>query len=346
MAGMNPKVSATALLDYYRGAHPNWEGVSVTDLADMTSGWETELYGFTLEYVESGVRRRKRLVVRLPSGRFGEGKAEREYAVMGGLRTVGYPVPEVYDLELTGGFVGKPFLILDRVPGRSMLNDFLEIPRESLGPHIATISRLFTDLHRVDSEKIFPDAPYGDTHEYLEMRIHDTREEVEDRSLGWFTPVLDWLYERRRGVSDERVSVLHRDFHPGNIMVRPDGSHAVIDWGASRPGDYREDLLWTVLLASAFWNRSFGEAFLQGYEAASGREVRDVGYWEVTGILRRMMDVTVSLTAGAEEMGMRAGAVERMKESLDHLHNVHSFLMERTGIRLPEFDELLKGFEG
>ena len=44
---------------------------------------------------------------------------------------------------------------------------------------------------------------------------------------------------------------------------------------------------------------------------------------------------------GAEEAGMRAGAVEEMKESLGQLHRVHGFLEERTGIRLPEFDELL-----
>ena len=339
---MNPKISVAALLDYYRGAHPSWEGVSVTDVVDMTSGWETELYGFTMEYEEGGAQRRRKMVVRLHSGRRGAEKAEREFTVMGGLGAVGYPVPEVYDLEPTGEYLGKPFLVLEWVPGRNMLDDFLRTPRESLGPHIATASRLFADLHRVDSKEIFPDAPYGTTHEYLEAKIQKDREEMEDRGLGWFAPILDWLDEHRGGVSEEGVSVLHRDFHPGNIMVRPDGSHAVIDWGASRPGDYREDLLWTVLLASAFWDRAFGEALLQGYEAASGREVRDVGYWEVTGILRRMLDITISLTAGAEEAGMRAGAVEQMKESLGHLHSVHGFLEERTGIRLPEFDELLR----
>jgi hypothetical protein len=101
-----------------------------------------------------------------------------------------------------------------------------------------------------------------------------------------------------------------------------------------------------VLLASAFWDRYFGKALLKGYEAASRREIRDVGFWEVVGIFRRMTDVAVSLTSGAEEKGMRAGAVEQMKDSLEHLHKVHGFLEERTGIRLPEFDELLKGFEG
>ena len=38
---------------------------------------------------------------------------------------------------------------------------------------------------------------------------------------------------------------------------------------------------------------------------------------------------------------MSAGAVEQMKESLGHLHSAHGFLEEWTGLRLPEFDELL-----
>jgi len=45
---------------------------------------------------------------------------------------------------------------------------------------------------------------------------------------------------------------------------------------------------------------------------------------------------------GAEEARMRVGAVEHLNESLGHLHSVHGFLEERTGIRLPEFDELLR----
>ncbi len=44
---------------------------------------------------------------------------------------------------------------------------------------------------------------------------------------------------------------------------------------------------------------------------------------------------------GAEEASMRAGAVEQMREGIAHLYNVHGFLEERTGIRLPEFDEIL-----
>jgi hypothetical protein len=81
---------------------------------------------------------------------------------------------------------------------------------------------------------------------------------------------------------------------------------------------------------------------LGAYESISGRKVRDFEFFEVLAILRRLTDVSVSLIRGAEEMGMRAGAEEMMRESKQHLIKVHDLLKERTGLRLPEFEELLR----
>lgn len=342
---VNPKKMVAALLDYYRGAHPSWEGVSVTDGVDMTSGWETELYGHTLEYSEDGLPVSKRLVARLYSGRYAAGKAQKEFTVMTLLGEAGYPVPGVHEVETDA--LGVPFMIMDWIEGHSMMDDFLETPIEELGPHLETFTQLFVDLHRIDPALIFPESPrFEDTSSYLETALQRTARDLDERGPPWLKPVLDWLDEHRHGVSPGRLSVLHGDFHPGNVMVRPDGSHAVIDWGASSLGDPREDIAWTVLLASAFWGRPFGETILEAYQRASGEEVRDAGFFEVAAIYRRIQDTSISFTRGAEEASMRAGAVEQMRESLGHLHSVHGFLEERTGIRLPEFDELLRSVEG
>ena len=339
---MNPKISVVALLDYYRGAHPRWEGVSVTDGVDMTSGWETELYGHTLEYSEEGLLVSRRLVARLYPGRHAARKAEKEFTVLGRLGETRYPVPEVHEVETDADALGVPFMIMDWIEGHSLMDDFLGTPIEELGPHLEAFTKLFVDLHRIDPAQVFPESPrFEDTSCYLEMALERTARGLDETGPPWLRPVLDWLDEHRHGVSPGRFSVLHGDFHPGNIMVRPDGSYAVIDWGASSLGDPREDLMWTVLLASAFWGRPFGETVLGAYQRAAGEEVRDAGFFEVAAIYRRIQDTSISFMRGAEEASMRAGAVEQMKESLGHLHSVHGFLEERTGIRLPEFYELL-----
>jgi len=340
-------VTEERLLEYIGGLHPDREGLTVSQLEDITSGWETELYGYTLEYSEDGIPVSKRLVARLYPGRYAAGKAEKEFRVMGRLREAGYPVPGVHEVETDADPLGVPFLTMDRIEGHSMMDDFLGTPIEELGPHLEAFTKLFVDLHRVDPALVFPEsARFEDTPGYLEMALERTARGLDERGPPWLKPVLDWLDEHRHGVSPGRFSVLHGDFHPGNVMARPDGSHAVIDWGASSLGDPREDLMWTVLLASAFWGRPFGETILEAYQRAAGEEVRDAGFFEVAAIYRRIQDTSVSFMRGAEEAGMRAWAVDQMKEGIAHLHSVHGFLEERTGIRLPEFDELLRNVEG
>ena len=340
-------VTEERLLEYIRGLHPEREGVTVSQLEEITSGWETELYGYTLDYSEDGLSVSKRLVARLYPGRHAAGKAMKEYTVMGRLGDAGYPVPEVHEAETDVNVLGLPFMVMDWIEGHSMMDDFLGTPIEELRPHLEAFTKLFVDLHRVDPAQVFPESPrYEDTPSYLEMALERTARDLEERGPPWLRPVLSWLDEYRHGVSPGRFSVLHGDFHPGNVMASPDGSHAVIDWGASSLGDFRGDLMWTVLLASAFWGRPFGETILDAYQRTAGEEVRDAGFFEVAAIYRRIQDTSISFMSGAGEAGMRDGAVEQMKEGIAHLHSVHSFLEERTGIRLPEFDGLLRSVEG
>ena len=344
---MNPEKVEAALQSYYRGAHPSWDRVLVADVVDLTSGWETELYRFTLGFDEGGMPVSRRLVIRLYPGRYAVEKAEKEFAVMGRLRGAGYPVPVVHEVELDVGVLGVPFMIMDWIEGHSMMDDFLGVPMERLGPHLEAFTRLFVDLHRIDPALVFPESPrFKDTSAYLEMILERASRDLDERGPPWLRPVLDWLDEHRHGVSPGRFSVLHRDFHPGNVMVRPDGSHAVIDWASSSMGDPRADIMWTTLLASAYWERPFGDTLLEAYRRVAGEEVEDVGFFEVAAILRRIQDTSISFLRGAEEAGLRAGGLEQMKLSLGHLYSVHGFLDERTGIRLPEFDELLRSVEG
>jgi aminoglycoside phosphotransferase (APT) family kinase protein len=335
-----------SLTEYYMETHPTWGDPTIVGVVDLTSGWETELYGYTLDYSEDGLPVSKRLVARLYPGRHAAGKAEKEFRVMGRLREAGYPVPGVHEVETDADVLGVPFLIMDRIEGHSMMDDFLGTPIEELGPHLEAFTKLFVDLHRVDPAQVFPESPrFEDTSSYLEMALERTARDLDERGPPWLRPVLGWLDDHRHGVSQGRFSVLHGDFHPGNVMARPDGSHAVIDWGASSLGDPREDLMWTVLLASAFWGRPFGETILEAYQRAAGEAVRDAEFFEVAAIYRRIQDTSISFMRGGEEAGMRAGAVEQMREGIAHLHSVHGFLEERTGIRLPEFDELLRSVE-
>jgi len=109
--------------------------------------------------------------------------------------------------------------------------------------------------------------------------------------------------------------VIHRDFHPRNILLRRDGSPVVIDWGACRLGDFREDLCWTGLLAGTFINVTLKDAFYEVYKTFSHRTLESLDYFEAQAALRRLADVSISLKAGPEARGMRQEAVDQMEQN-------------------------------
>lgn len=331
-----------SLTKFYRERQLKWKQVTVHDMIDLTSGWETELYGFTLKYRDGDRSISRRLVARLYPGRYAAAKAKHEFGVIRRLGKAGYPVPAVHDIETDLEILGFPFITMDLIEGHNMMDDFLGTPIKGLGPHLEAFTRLFVDLHQVDPIMVFPELPrFVDTSSYLDLALERTRRDLENHGPPWLEPVFRWLEDNKNKVSPGRFSVLHRDFHPANIMVRSDGSHAVIDWGASSFGDFREDLMWTFLLASAFRGKPLGEAILEAYQRAAGEEVRDVEIFEVVAMYRRIKDTSISFLKGAKEANMRAGAVDQMRKEIAHLHRIHDFLEERTGIRLPEFDQIL-----
>jgi aminoglycoside phosphotransferase (APT) family kinase protein len=60
-------------------------------------------------------------------------------------------------------------------------------------------------------------------------------------------PVIAWLNRRVAGLAPTRLAIVHWDFHPWNILVRPDGKAFVIDWTTSEVTNYRFDLGWSLL---------------------------------------------------------------------------------------------------
>lgn len=340
--GRADKVSIeVGLLEYYKNRHRDREGLAISDIEEITMGWETELHRFDVEFWRAGRKHVEKRVVRLYQGGHASRKAAYEFGVMSRLLEAGYPVPEVYLLEIDTGIVGKPFVIMERVEGLNMDVAIRGGSEKDLQRMINLLVGLFVDLHRLDVSLVFPGREDRTTMSYIDGMLKWSEDRTGQSGIGWLEPVTRWLDEHKATVSPVEPSVIHRDFHPMNVMLREDGSPAVIDWGAATVGDYRDDLAWTILLAVTFWDPSLREIILGAYESTSGKAVRDFEYFEVLSALRRLTDVAVFMTSGAEEMGMRAEAVEMMREASGHLRGVYRILTERTGLRLPEFERIL-----
>ena len=339
------KVTEERLLEYICGIYPDREGLTVSELEDITSGWEAEISCFVVEYDGDGGRVREERVIRLylgdPDGR----KAREEFKVLSALSGVGFPVPKVFHLETDGSYLGGPFIIMEWVRGRILSDAYHASTEEEAASLTGEFSRIWVWLHRLDGRDLFPDEfPEGDTQDYLDQLFAMTKEMLGDSGVSWFQPVLDWLEERRSGVEPVGLSLIHQDYHTRNVLQREDGSLVVLDWTQAMPGDYRADLAWSILLMSTYDRSSFREVFLEAYEEASGKKVRDIEYFEVLAAVRRLLTISISFAIGSERLGMSPEALEMMKESKGHFAEVYRRLREGTGIRLPKFEELLEGF--
>jgi aminoglycoside phosphotransferase (APT) family kinase protein len=335
------KVAEERLLEYLRGLHPDRAGLTVSQLEDITTGWEAEIHCYIVEYDGEAGRVREERVIRLfisdPDGR----KAREEFKVLSALSGIGFPVPAVFHLETDGSVFGGSFIIMERVRGRILSDDFHNSTEEEAASLMEEFSRIWVWLHRLDGKELFPDFHGGNTRDYLDGLFVFAEKILDDSGMAWFYPVLDWLREKGSDVESVGLSLIHQDYHMRNVLQREEGSLVVLDWTQASPGDYRADLAWSMLLMSTYDRPSFREIILEAYEEAAGARIMDIEYFEVLAAARRLISIASSFSVGAESLGMRPEAVEMMKGSKKHLTEVYRRLSEGTGVRLPEFEEIL-----
>ena len=203
----------------------------------------------------------------------------------------GVPVPGVRGVLRAEDGLGEGF-VMDRIEGetnsrRILRDDGFATARSGLARQCGQALAL---IHAM---------PLGDL---PPMRVAPAGEEVahyrrEHDRAGTPRPVFELAFQwlrRRLPEQPARNTLVHGDFRNGNLVVRPDGLRAILDWELAHLGDPMEDLGW-ISVNSWRYGRSdlpvggFGlrEDLFAGYEAGGGRVDRDrVRFWEVLGTLK------------------------------------------------------------
>jgi aminoglycoside phosphotransferase (APT) family kinase protein len=304
----------------------------VAAVALLGSGYEADIVSFTLD--EGGGPRR--LVLRLYAAGSAPEKAVREFAVIRRLGAAGYPVPEVRIAGPTLGSIARQFLIMEHVDGVSLGPSYW-----GGGPDEKSKSRdihfgLMARLHTLEPRDIMPDSP---------LAVAAGPYAAFDAEIARLTTLLarcpgapaclsdavQWLATRREMVPCPHPTIVHGDFHPNNVLVRPDGSACVIDWSNARLGDSRWDVAWMRLITRADAEPERGETELRLYEKLAARTVEGIAIFEAVAAAWLLLSVLLSLTHGAEREGMRAEAEESMRRESEFLFWVAGLLGRRTG---------------
>jgi len=337
---------------YLRRYYPKYKHVNVSDLHSLAKGWETELFSFRFNYEKEEKKIEQQLILRMYPGTEQEEKTKWEYKVLTSLFNAGYPVPKAHILEFDEEILGKPFIIMDRILGEDLGELFLgaaEVNDQEEILHIVNLlCKLFVELHNIEWQAL----PLGinaigvlNPYYFIDRKILSYEKIINQYEFHELQPILDWLIEKKNDAYSKKISILHRDFHPHNIIVTENGEAFVVDWASCSIGDYREDLGWSLLLTHAYTNKEIRNKLLEFYEQERGLKVRNIDYFEVLAILRRFLDIMNVFKFGANKTGMREEVIQQIKKTAFHLKKIYELLEEKTGIKIKELDEFIRNLD-
>jgi aminoglycoside phosphotransferase (APT) family kinase protein len=304
----------------------------------LPAGWEAYVYRFRLRGPALPAGFDRPLVLRLYAGPAGRPRARREFVAHSHARRHGYPVPEPLLLEEDGGPLGGPFLIMENVPGETLLDrlrgNCLRAPEVP-----ARLARMHARLHALPTDGLaVPAGPF------LARQLDALRRTARACDLRGLAAGVRWL-DARRPPESAAPRLLHLDFHPVNLIVRPDGTCAALDWSEADVGDVHADLAMTLLLLRHgpvvglstserllapltrwFLARRYGIVY--GREAAIDRDL--LRYYAAWACLRRLATYGQWLHAGPLSTGSKPAALRRVTPA--HVRELQRFFARLTGI--------------
>jgi len=281
---------------------------------------------------------------------------EQQYLV---LRTLGehttVPVPVVRWYEEDESILGAPFFVMDHVDGRApsdsppyteagwLLEESTPAQRRALVEHGV---HALAAVHAVDWRglglEVLSKPQYGALGCEQQLRYYERSYEWAVQDAGFPAPpvaraALEWV-QAHAPTSDPEITLCWGDARINNQLFGPDYEvRAVVDWEMVTLADPMMDLGWWLFLDRHFHEgmpapRMEGfptrEDVVAFYEQASGRQARDLAFYEVFAGLRFaviMVRIATLVTSfglmppeGAEEMAGN-NAVTRVLADLLHL---------------------------
>jgi aminoglycoside phosphotransferase (APT) family kinase protein len=306
---------------------------------EIQTGWETYIYRCRLRGRRPLPRPfDRRLVLRLYASPQGVPRACHEFAVQRALFRAGYPVPEPLLVEEDCGSLGGPFLIMECLPGETLLDHL-----RGHSMHVLWVAAQLAEqqvrLHRLPPEDV--PAPPGP---FLERRLEELRDLVNTYGLDGLAAGLGWL-RARRAAEPASPCVVHLDYHPINVLVHEGRPPGVVDWSEADVGDRHADVATTLLLmytvavaVTCLRERLLAPlarwVLIRNYLRVYGRRLRlepgTLRYYLAWTALRRLAVAGMWLRGGPHCHGCKPSAVGHLKTV--YLERLQEVFRRCTGV--------------
>ncbi len=269
--------------------------VTLTGLKKLSGGAIQENWALDLQVEAGDWAGFHELVLRCdaPTGvSASHGRAD-EYQLLKIARGAGVQVPTPCFLCQDVTVLGRPFFLMHRLKGTAaghLLTKQAAQPglMKTLGVNLARI-------HSIDPERqglaFLGRPPANPIDHTLDLYRHYLD------AIGACRPAIEfglaWLQRNAPGTG--RMTLCHRDYRTGNLMIDGDHLTGILDWEFAGWGNPMEDIGWFVAKCWRFGapHREAGglgdrEPFYQAYERQAGLKIdrSEVAYWEVMAHVR------------------------------------------------------------
>jgi aminoglycoside phosphotransferase (APT) family kinase protein len=285
-----------------------WPGASheVTALTRPSSGWSNETLLVTIRSRTGTDERNDGFVVRLPPPipTWPSYELAAQARVLDALASTSIPVPRAIAFTADEQWLGAPFLVMSREPGRvggevpGMEPWIVELPRAAQRGLHESFAAMLAALHRVD---------------WLEAGLKGAVRGGEASlaaEVAWWSDYVDWAAEGEptpaladaiawcltsTPVAEPPASLCWGDARLGNVLFSDAAEMtSVLDWEQATIGPAEMDLGWYLVLdqltthytkrpVAGFLERAEFVAF---YEAALGRAVQHLEWHELFALTR------------------------------------------------------------
>lgn len=299
------------LLTYLNGQNPNNTGLNIQAIKRLKSGWAGDIYSFHLLSTDRAIDRN--LILKIYSAtETGIYSIERESKALKVLRREGLPVPQLFYSDTSLKYLGRPFIIMESIQGNLMWDEYTAADESRKTVLEKTFAGLLFHLHSIDVKSIAPNFKTEDTSLLIKREMKEIKKIIDTLKLHEYNDLYKWLASNEKNVQHLKPAILHRDYHPWNVIKNTDNSFYVIDW-VWGIGDYRFDLAWTVSLMERSGFKQFATKTFDAYSELFKGDIENFEYFKVLATLRWLLNVTSSIKSGTN---LREGTKEEFESFL------------------------------
>lgn len=226
--------------------------------------------------------------------------ALREARVLEALATAPLPTPELVAVDPDGSHCDHPALLMTRLPGR------VELAPRDLDAWLRAIAEPLLVIHAL------PERFHGLVKRYATYQQLDAL-----RVPGWSSESAAWqeiirFVQRPAPLSAD--CLLHRDYHPTNILFAAERVTGVLDWTNASHGPPGVDLSHCRLNLVQLYGVEVAERFLAVHRVVSGETHLDAA-WDAYCLVETLPEPSVYW--GWLNLGVTGLTVERVRRRLD-----------------------------